>query len=270
MTCHTRREQDWHLRYKKDGGFFVTDRRVNDPSGLIRTSNSPGSPSGPSPRTAGSPYASSLRSTHVAGEGDKAAAEGTTADPASSTGAAGEAVSTPITIGASSLPPAFGGIDTHAAAGPSSATPKTSAPAPNPPPDLSFAFPDSSFDNLSFNPTLNFGIGLDGSSTPASGASSTLGFGAGAGAGPGGAGVGVGGVGGSGGDGFGGMGGPSFLGGTGDAAAFDPFGFATDGTPAMLPDSLFDWAQWQNFADSLGLPQDGKTPSAGAESASRV
>ena len=37
----------------------------------------------------------------------------------------------------------------------------------------------------------------------------------------------------------------------------------------MLPESLFDWAQWQNFADSLGLPQDGKTPSVATDPSAR-
>ncbi|GAA6051669.1 hypothetical protein JCM3770_001221 [Rhodotorula araucariae] len=238
------REQDWHLRYKKEGGFFVTDRRVNDPSGLIRSSASPGSPNAPSPRAAGSPYASSLRSTHVAGEGeagDKAEGAIPTPPSAASAGAAPAApAGTPL--GLPALQPAFSGVEANAL--------PAVAPAPNPPPDLSFAFPDSSFDNLSFNPTLNFGLGLDGSSTPVSGASSSLGgYGHASGTLGGGAGAGAGAA--------------SFLGGTGDAAAFDPFGFATDGTPSMLPDSLFDWAQWQNFADSLGLPPDGKTPSVG-------
>ncbi|GAA5835100.1 hypothetical protein JCM9279_007200 [Rhodotorula babjevae] len=251
------REQDWHLRYKKDGGYFVTDRRsINDPSGLIRSSASPGSPTGPSPRTAGSPYASSLRSTHVPGEGDKAdeaAAAAELPTPSTSTPAAAGTVPT--------LQSAFSNVDANdTTATPASAS-TSAAPAPNPPPDLSFAFPDSNFDNLSFNPTLNFGIGLDGASTPISGGSSTLGYGgssrSGAAGGP------------SASDGLAGLGGSSFLGGTGDAAAFDPFGFATDGTPSMLPESLFDWAQWQNFADSLGLPQDGKTPSIGTDSSAR-
>ncbi|BGP38406.1 hypothetical protein JCM10450v2_002351 [Rhodotorula kratochvilovae] len=246
------REQDWHLRYKKEGGFFVTDRRVNDPSGLIRSSASPGSPNAPSPRAAGSPYASSLRSTHVAGESDAGGekADGTIPTPTSAASAgpanAAAAVGTPLAL--PTLQPAFSGVEANAA---SAGAQATAAPAPNPPPDLSFAFPDSSFDNLSFNPTLNFGLGLDGSSTPVSGASSSLG------------GYGLGGIGGALGGGGGAAGTSSFLGGTGDAAAFDPFGFATDGTPSMLPDSLFDWAQWQNFADSLGLPPDGKTPSVG-------
>ncbi|GAA5892827.1 hypothetical protein JCM8208_004098 [Rhodotorula glutinis] len=251
------REQDWHLRYKKDGGYFVTDRRINDPSGLIRSSASPGSPTGPSPRTAGSPYASSLRSTHIAGENDKAdEAASTSAVPTASTSTSAAAAGTLPT-----LQPSFIGADAHDAVDAPHSASTSAAPAPNPPPDLSFAFPDSNFDNLSFNPTLNFGIGLDGASTPISGASSTLGYGSSSRANA------VGGSSAS--DALGGLGGSSFLGGTGDAASFDPFGFATDGTPSMLPESLFDWAQWQNFADSLGLPQDGKTPSVGTDSSTR-
>jgi hypothetical protein len=38
---------------------------------------------------------------------------------------------------------------------------------------------------------------------------------------------------------------------------FDPFGFTSDGTPSMLPDSLFDLQNWQNFADALGVQGEG-------------
>ncbi|GJN87202.1 hypothetical protein Rhopal_000147-T1 [Rhodotorula paludigena] len=261
------REQDWHLRYKKDGGFFLTDRRVNDPTGLIRSSGSPASPgSNASPGTLGSPYTSSLRTTHTAVEGEGAFASSASADKTSAgeAGASGAAASgttatrlsgsppvqVPTGLPISTLPPVTTtAIDPSLSAG---LPPATTAPAPNPPPDLSFAFPDSTFDNLSFNPTLNFGT-FDGTATPLSSTSLSGGGGGGSGLG----GLGLGGVG-------NGTGGTSFLGGPlgSGTDAFDPFGFAGDGTPAMLPDSLFDWAQWQNFADSFGLPPDGKTPSA--------
>ncbi|GAA5887279.1 hypothetical protein JCM6882_002472 [Rhodosporidiobolus microsporus] len=245
------REQDWHMRFKKDGGYFVTDRRLHDPTGLIRSSASPASAAndGPSPRAQNSPYSSSLRSTHVAGEanGDKAA------EGAEKENGGGEDKDRDGESASPSLPfippqpPTFPLPPASSAASqpPSSSVPTTSnglpifsAPAPNPPPDLSFAFPDSTLENLSFNPVLNFAT--------ASGAATPIGTGGANGTLP--------------------PGGPSFLGGMSNggegAAAFDPFGFGLDGTPSMLPDSLFDWSSWSNFASSLGVT--GQSPGSGS------
>ncbi|BGP30501.1 hypothetical protein JCM10296v2_002256 [Rhodotorula toruloides] len=233
------REQDWHLRYKKDGGYFVTDRRVNDPSGLIRSSASPASSGGPSPRTHGSPYASSLRTTHIAGEEYHSANSATGAEASTSASNATDTPTLPLphTLPPTSTPTLAGSAPTTTGLPPSGSA-AFSAPAPNPPPDLSFVFPDSSLDNLSFNPTLNFGLPMDGNGL-ASGSGGIPGL-------PGtSAGLGM---------------GTSFLGGplgSDQSAAFDPFGFTSDGTPSILPDSLFDFQSWQNFADALGVQSEG-------------
>ncbi|GAA6034873.1 hypothetical protein JCM8097_009343 [Rhodosporidiobolus ruineniae] len=284
------REQDWHLRFKRDGGYFVTDRRLHDPTGLIRSSQSPQSSGGAATAAAGgqgSPYSSSLRSTHLAadpngkdGEGKgKEGGEGEEGEeggnklpevppqpptfplpPVTSSGAStSPTLPTPASVpGANSLTSFLPlGLST-----PSSSIP-FSAPAPNPPPDLSFAFPDSTLENLSFNPVLNFAASASasGTATPVGGVSGAGGLGGLGGLGTSfGGGLGLGG----GGAGAGAVGGASFLG--GGEGSFDPFGFATDGTPSMLPDSLFDWNSWQSFADSIGVSgtaptnSDGKTP----------
>lgn len=215
------REQDWNLRYRKDGGYFVTDRRINDPSGLIRSSASPGS-SGPSPRAHPSPYSSSLRSTHLAGDvnesttptaGAVASARKSTTPPEP----AAAQMSQPATTNGSDRPPMHVDASANGKSDPALSSAPTSAP------DMSFALQDSVLDGMSFNPTLNLGNSsgsfLDPTGNPT------------------------------------GQSLPSFFGGVGDgAAAFDPFGFSGDGTPSMLPDSLFDWQSWRSFADSLGMP----------------
>ncbi|GAA5976454.1 hypothetical protein JCM10908_005505 [Rhodotorula pacifica] len=220
------REQDWHLRYRKDGGYFVTDRRINDPSGLIRSSASPSS-NGPSPRGHPSPYSSSLRSTHLAGE--------PSADPAVTEPATGAlpAVTTtePVSVDAVSTTPTASVTVSNGSERPTTLAAATSTSTSDPAlataatsvPDMSFALQDSVLDGMSFNPTLNLG-------NPAASFLDPTGN-------PGGQSL------------------PSFFGGVGEgAAAFDPFGFSGDGTPSMLPDSLFDWQSWRSFADSLGLP----------------
>ncbi|GAA6000454.1 hypothetical protein JCM10207_008018 [Rhodosporidiobolus poonsookiae] len=219
------REQDWHMRFKRDGGYFVTDRRLNDPTGLIRSSASPGS-SGPSPRTQNSPLMSSLRSTHVAADAEATAKDGDAAekkDKEKSADGAEKQDESPAVPSIPPQPPTFPLPPPVASAPPASAAaslPAFSMPAPNPPPDLSYGLADTSLENLSFNPILNYAT-LTGTAPP-SNAETPLG----------------------------GAPGGSFLGGDG---AFDPFGFSGDGTPSTLPDSLFDWNSWQNFADSLGF-----------------
>ncbi|BGP14339.1 hypothetical protein JCM10213v2_002286 [Rhodosporidiobolus nylandii] len=242
------RQQDWHMRFQRDqggNGYFVTERRLHDPSGLVRSSSSPGS-SGPSPLPAqNSPYASSLRSTHVAGEtettnmAEPREVAGAQKDGAAAEGASPEVLAFPPQPPTFPLPSAMPASQPVNSLGlppmPAPALPPFSVPAPNPPPDLSFAFPDSDLSNLSFNPVLNFsnppGAGANGLNTPLVDVP-----------------------------------GASFLGGPGGDAAFDPFGFSGDGTPSMLPDSLFDFAGWQSFADSLGVngAQAESTPGSAA------
>ncbi|GAA6005579.1 hypothetical protein JCM11491_003690 [Sporobolomyces phaffii] len=214
------REQDWRMTYKKDGGYFVTDRRTNDPTGLIRSSHSPVS-GGPSPRPLPSPYASSLRSTHIPGENEESTGShsGETADLA---------LRPPPVSSAAPLPPPPSETNKPHEGIPSTSLPISTstssssfaAPAPNPPPDLSFAFPDSSFDTLSFNPSLNLNT--------APGAASTNDF-------------------------FGGQGGSGL-------DAFDPFGMSSDGTPSLFPDgNIFNLGAWESFASSLNMQQQQQT-----------
>ncbi|GAA5862577.1 hypothetical protein JCM3774_001066 [Rhodotorula dairenensis] len=226
------REQDWNLRYRKDGGYFVTDRRINDPSGLIRSSASPSS-SGPSPRAHPSPYSSSLRSTHLAGDANESAMA---VEQSASDGAAAPTgqSTTPVDAmpASTSQLPATNGSErpaTLVAANANGDSDPALSSAPPAPADMSFALQDSVLDGMSFNPTLNLSNSsasfLDPTGNP-SGQSL-----------------------------------PSFFGGVGDgAAAFDPFGFSGDGTPSMLPDSLFDWQSWRSFADSLGMPPQPQPP----------
>lgn len=236
------REQDWNLRYRKDGGYFVTDRRINDPSGLIRSSASPSS-SGPSPRAHPSPYSSSLRSTHLAGDATESTVHAepaaTAAEAAGPTGKSTTPVEA-VPASSSQLPPATNGSDRPSTFASANTNGNNSDPAlPSAPPaptDMSFALQDSVLDGMSFNPTLNLGNSsasfLDPTGNP-SGQSL-----------------------------------PSFFGGVGDgAAAFDPFGFSGDGTPSMLPDSLFDWQSWRSFADSLGMPPQPQPPAPAPEPA---
>ncbi|GAA5839856.1 hypothetical protein JCM11251_001233 [Rhodosporidiobolus azoricus] len=231
------REQDWHMRFKKDGGYFVTDRRLHDPTGLIRSSASPASPGdGPSPRNQQSPNLSSLRSTHIPTEADGPQTDGADKDAGEKEKGGEESSSLPLIPPQPPtfpLPPAPTSSQPLTPSVPSTVNglPIFSTPAPNPP-DLSFAFPDPTLENLSFNPVLNFAT-ASGTATPIGnpGANGTLSGG-----------------------------GASFLGG-GDGA-FDPFGFSVDGTPSMLPDSLFDWSSWSNFASSLGV--SGQSPGSGS------
>ncbi|CEQ41923.1 SPOSA6832_03680 [Sporobolomyces salmonicolor] len=220
-----RREQDWHMRYKKDGGYFVTDRRiVSDPTGLIRSSHSPSS-SGPSPRGHDSPYSSSLRSTHIAGDHDEhRPISATNGNSAPSTGIPSHGAVSGSSSANPNLPTGSAIPAPTSTAGPSSSF---VPPAPNPPPDLSFAFPDSTFDNLSFNPTLN--INTNTSSAAAN-------------------------------DIYGTSTGMSGL------EAFDPFGFASDGTPSLFPDgNIFNLGAWENFASSLNISTPGSSSAHGAE-----
>ncbi|GAA5877751.1 hypothetical protein JCM16303_000225 [Sporobolomyces ruberrimus] len=211
------REQDWRMTFKKDGGYFVTDRRTNDPTGLIRSSQSPGS-TGPSPRPLPSPYASSLRSTHLAGESEET--NGTNSHETAD-------LALPPPVAPAPAPPAHlaptNGYSAMSSVPPPTSTSAPSAsyapPAPNPPPDLSFAFPDSSFDTLSFNPSLNL-------NTTSSGVPPGTDF-------------------------FG----QSTGGGTG-LESFDPFGLSSDGTPSLFPDgNIFNLGAWESFASSLNMQQ---------------
>lgn len=67
-----RREQDWNLKYRKEGAaaaYFVTEKSQSPhdpPNGLVRSIASPSANALPFP----SVYSTSLRSTHVAGEPD--------------------------------------------------------------------------------------------------------------------------------------------------------------------------------------------------------
>lgn len=157
------REQDWRMTYKKDGGYFVTDRRTNDPTGLIRSSQSPGGTgSGPSPRPTTAPYASSLRSTHLAGDNEDENDESTN-DLNDSIDASNDIALPPP----APLQNGNGFSSMSAVPAPTSTGGPASSfapPAPNPPPDLSFAFPDSSYDTLSFNPSLNLNSTANASS----------------------------------------------------------------------------------------------------------
>ncbi|GAA6062132.1 hypothetical protein JCM10212_003167 [Sporobolomyces blumeae] len=234
------REQDWRMTYRKEGGYFVTDRRTNDPTGLIRSSQSPGV-GGPSPRPHASPYASSLRSTHLAGEGEEAASEEQPFPAPRATRSPDEAIGSSSTSnptgGAGST--TFGSIPPMPAptsiAGPSTSF---APPAPNPPPDLSFAFPDSSFDTMSFNPSLNLngtsaapGAGGTNSNPNTQNPSSLLST-----------------------DPFSGL------------DAFDPFGLSSDGTPSLFPDgNIFNLGAWESFASSLNMQNpDAGDPSNGS------
>ncbi|GAA5912172.1 Zn(II)2Cys6 transcription factor [Sporobolomyces salmoneus] len=209
------REQDWRMTFKKDGGYFVTDRKTNDPTGLIRSSQSPGDSGNQRPLP--SPYASSLRSTHLAGENEEEESNGGTNSKEA------EDFSLPRPPATNSNPPASNtnnGNENMASNGPSSSF---APPAPNPPPDLSFAFPDSSFDTLSFNPSLNL------NTAAGSGPNDFYGN-----------------VGGSGPGGVGGM--------SGGLEAFDPFGISSDGTPSLFPDgNIFNLGAWESFASSLNM-----------------
>ncbi|ORY74320.1 fungal-specific transcription factor domain-domain-containing protein [Leucosporidium creatinivorum] len=162
------REQDWHLRYKKEGAnaYYVSDRRTTggSPGGFARPANS-ASPSS-TPGGQAPPYSSSLRSTHVAGE-----------EPTDASTNANAEASTSAAIPVASAP---------AAAAPVTALPiPVVAPLSNPsatasgfssfvasPQDMG-TLPDFSFpDTLNFNPSLNqpggggqfdpFGVGGDG------------------------------------------------------------------------------------------------------------
>ncbi|BGP54251.1 hypothetical protein JCM8202v2_001828 [Rhodotorula sphaerocarpa] len=216
------REQDWHLRYKKDGGYFVTDRRINDPSGLIRSSASPGS-SGPSPLAQAAPYASSLRSTHVPVDGGPSAAEAAGESPLNGE-ADGGATENQQTLLAKMQSASGEDPATSSAPGGSGPDAPSLPPAVNLTSDLSFGLTDAVLDGMSFNPTLNAATNTSPSHLDPMMNAGSQGL-------------------------------PSFFGGVGEgAAAFDPFGFSGDGTPSMLPDSLFDWQSWRSFADSLGLP----------------
>ncbi|GAA5829418.1 hypothetical protein JCM3766R1_001091 [Sporobolomyces carnicolor] len=179
---------------------------------LIRSSQSPGESN---PRPLPSPYASSLRSTHLAGDNDEENTE------ANSNGAEDFSLPPPA-ASAPTLPPRSTGEQDPASSVPDPATTSvpnassaSSAPlAPNPPPDLSFAFPDSTFDTLSFNPSINVNT-----------ASLATGN-----------------------DFFAGGGGMNGL------EAFDPFGISSDGTPSMFPDgNIFNLGAWETFASSLNM-----------------
>ncbi|GAA5993885.1 hypothetical protein JCM5350_001583 [Sporobolomyces pararoseus] len=226
------REQDWRMTFKKDGGYFVTDRKTNDPTGLIRSSQSPGDSN---PRPLPSPYASSLRSTHVAGEHEEESASKEPEDfslpPPVPPVSAPPSISQPSSSSSSNNGRAMAFSADFASSSAAAPSSSFAPPAPNPPPDLSFAFPDSTFDTLSFNPSLNL------NTVPGSNSSDFFG--------PGGAG--------GGGNGLGGVGGN---GGIPGLEAFDPFGMSSDGTPSLFPDgNIFNLGAWETFASSLNMQQ---------------
>lgn len=166
------REQDWHLRYRKDGQtpYFVSERKSaslkSSPGSTLGRPTATPSPCS-TPVTQPAPYASSIRSTHIAGDDLPH-----TDSPTGSTNLTTSALSSDAAALMASRPPGTASF---------SASPQPMESAPNSNvgaavgglPQLSatdYSFPIGQ-DGLNFNPALNmpgsaqfdpFGVGVDG------------------------------------------------------------------------------------------------------------